>query len=593
MAVVRADPDPTRDGWLRAASLSRLRAEGQAVFTGGDRPVVLFHRDGEVFALDNRCPHMGFPLSRGTVEDGMVVCHWHHARFDLRSGCTFDLWADDAPAYETRVEGEDVYIRPLSRRDPEAYWRRRLREGMAQDVTLVMVKAVHALLGLGVPPRALAAEAGRYGAQQRDAFGPGLVILTAMANIADMVPNPVAALALAQGVTRAAGDAAGATPHRPRQPLEREDLRPATALRWMRRWVAARHRDGAERTLLTVLASGADRAALANTLFPAITDRVYADAGHALDFANKAFELAELVGGDEGARCVLPSVIPNVVNARGADESAAWRSPVDLIALADSAAAQLPDALRTGRGARWSGRVVDIADRVLADDPRTVVEVLLEALRSGCPPPEVAGAVAQASAVRIARFGPSNEFGDWDTALHTFTHNQAAHHVVARCGADVGPEVLRAVIHGALSVYQDRFLNVPPSRIPAPTDTADLPDSSEPLCALLLQTMNAQGNVDVAARIVARHHDLGLPPEPLLAALTESVVREDAAFHTFQALEAGLRLWRQWEGAPEGRVALIASARYAAAHAPTQRAFAQTVGIVERLQRGEVLHEEA
>ena len=33
---------------------------------------------------------MGFPLDRGSVEDGTLTCHWHHARFDLESGCTFD-----------------------------------------------------------------------------------------------------------------------------------------------------------------------------------------------------------------------------------------------------------------------------------------------------------------------------------------------------------------------------------------------------------------------------------------------------------------------------------------------------------------------
>jgi len=40
---------------------------------------------------------MGFPLDRGSVEDGILTCHWHHARFDFASGCTFDLWADDVP----------------------------------------------------------------------------------------------------------------------------------------------------------------------------------------------------------------------------------------------------------------------------------------------------------------------------------------------------------------------------------------------------------------------------------------------------------------------------------------------------------------
>ncbi len=52
-------------------------------------PVLICWHDGEVFALDNRCPHMGFPLSKGTLKDGVLTCHWHHAQFDLRSGCTF------------------------------------------------------------------------------------------------------------------------------------------------------------------------------------------------------------------------------------------------------------------------------------------------------------------------------------------------------------------------------------------------------------------------------------------------------------------------------------------------------------------------
>jgi nitrite reductase/ring-hydroxylating ferredoxin subunit len=58
------------------------------VLHGGHRPILVVYDRGRVFALDNRCPHMGFPLERGSVEDGILTCHWHHARFDLESGCT-------------------------------------------------------------------------------------------------------------------------------------------------------------------------------------------------------------------------------------------------------------------------------------------------------------------------------------------------------------------------------------------------------------------------------------------------------------------------------------------------------------------------
>jgi nitrite reductase/ring-hydroxylating ferredoxin subunit len=87
---------PTSD-FVRAGSLAELKARGRLVVHGRHSPILVICHGGRVFALDNRCPHMGFPLDRGSVEDGILTCHWHHARFDLASGCTFDLWADDVP----------------------------------------------------------------------------------------------------------------------------------------------------------------------------------------------------------------------------------------------------------------------------------------------------------------------------------------------------------------------------------------------------------------------------------------------------------------------------------------------------------------
>ena len=52
---------------------------------------------------DNRCPHMGFPLDRGTVKDCILTCQWHHARFDLASGGTSDPWADDVRAFPVTI----------------------------------------------------------------------------------------------------------------------------------------------------------------------------------------------------------------------------------------------------------------------------------------------------------------------------------------------------------------------------------------------------------------------------------------------------------------------------------------------------------
>src|SRR5580692_9985548 len=83
--------------FVRAGTLEELKSYGRLVVHGPHRPILVIEEGDRVYALDNRCPHMGFPLDRGSVEDGILTCHWHHARFDLASGCTFDLWADDVP----------------------------------------------------------------------------------------------------------------------------------------------------------------------------------------------------------------------------------------------------------------------------------------------------------------------------------------------------------------------------------------------------------------------------------------------------------------------------------------------------------------
>src|SRR5262249_1421343 len=57
-----------------AGSLEELETKGRLVVHGGHRPILVIYDRGRVFALDNRCPHMGFPLERGSVEDGILTC---------------------------------------------------------------------------------------------------------------------------------------------------------------------------------------------------------------------------------------------------------------------------------------------------------------------------------------------------------------------------------------------------------------------------------------------------------------------------------------------------------------------------------------
>jgi len=51
-----------------------------------ERGVALFNVDGELFALDNTCPHAGGPLGEGTLQGDLVRCPWHGWKFNVRTG---------------------------------------------------------------------------------------------------------------------------------------------------------------------------------------------------------------------------------------------------------------------------------------------------------------------------------------------------------------------------------------------------------------------------------------------------------------------------------------------------------------------------
>ena len=194
----------------------------------------------------------------------------------------------------------------------------------------------------------------------------------------------------------------------------------------------------------------------------------------------------------------------------------------------------------------------------------------------------------------MARFGNANEHADWETAHHVFTHVNALHQMLKRIGTANGHDAVRGVLHGAMALYLTRYLNVPPARIPGEhgEQLDDLPTDTETIRAALLDAFDRQRQVDVAARLVARHLALGHSPQSLIVTLARALLREDAGVHAYQILEAGVRQFAVWGNTDEGRHILFAVARYLAAHSPTERAALQTADIARRLMRGGELHQE-
>jgi nitrite reductase/ring-hydroxylating ferredoxin subunit len=84
-------------------SVRRFVVEGKEILVG--------KLAGKYYALDERCTHLGGPLSGGSLEGGVITRPWHHGQFDLATGEVRDPPpAEPSKSYELRVEGADILI---------------------------------------------------------------------------------------------------------------------------------------------------------------------------------------------------------------------------------------------------------------------------------------------------------------------------------------------------------------------------------------------------------------------------------------------------------------------------------------------------
>jgi len=579
-----------------AGSVEELEKTGYLTTKIGSQPVCVFWHEGRAYALDDRCPHLGFPLHRGTVESGLVTCHWHHARFDLCSGSTLDPFADDARPYDVEIQDGRVVVVSAGRPFDVDAALRRIDEGLEQGLTLVLAKSVLALVAEGVPPARVVLAGARFGCRFRgEGFGSGLTVLCAMANVLDHLDEEDRPLALVHGLSFLSDDTRGRAPWFPLTPLGREEIPVGRLPGWYRRFVDTRSGDAAERTLVTAVATGLGLGELCEMMGAAATDHVFLDEGHVLDFTNKAFELVDHVRplDAEASTWVLPTLAHETARAVRHEEESAWRHPHDLATLVARASERLESVASNGAWHIDGGPRADAFEaaggpsalgwEMLGEDPAGVVEAIFTAIERGASAEQLARAVAFAAALRVVRFHVQNDHGDWNVVHHGFTSANAVHQLVRRAPSSL---LVRGVLQVAMKVFLDRFLNVPAARLPHG-------DATPPDLGGLEECWDTEGGVDRAGSIVYGYLHHGGQRAQVVAVLGKALLREDAEFHWFQMYEASVRQAFAWpEGSEESALILVAAARFLAAHTPTRRELAQVLRIAARLRRGEALYAE-
>ena len=97
--------------WIRACTLAEIPRLGARVVKNPGGDIALFRNaEDEVFALADKCPHKGGPLSQGIVYGRKVACPLHNWNIHLEDGCAAAPDQGCARTYPVKIEHGGIYL---------------------------------------------------------------------------------------------------------------------------------------------------------------------------------------------------------------------------------------------------------------------------------------------------------------------------------------------------------------------------------------------------------------------------------------------------------------------------------------------------
>lgn len=521
-------------------SISDIRDGGRRVHRVEDS-TILFHRMGaEIFATEPRCPHMGYPLTKATMDEGILRCHWHHWRFDVASGGCFTPGGDDLKTWPVRVIDDQIWVARSPRaQDFDHDWNR-LEEGLRGQRLFLLSRATIHLLGAEIRPVDVVKRAVSYALQYPPSGIPaGLMVMSAMARMTDRLPdNPDKALALVHGLRHLAGDMVNRPPRQEIMPFIQ--LVETSRLReWFLTFLEEREALSAERVLRTFMGHGGRFEEALQWLVEGATHHVFLSTGHVLDALSQIAALGRYFE-EKG---VFDSTLQTnllVAGIRPITQGFRHEEDIDWMEFLPDLNSVRRELSNRGAGERQMVPVINVSD-LLTKAPRETLSHLLASYQTGTPVRELLHVVMQAALERLAQF-PTVNHDDWDTVHHGVTYGNGLDFLAEQLGA-TSPDTDRAlVMAGAylvVFVYMNRFLNVPRYQLPH-RKTIDDYRGKITLSDARIAAQN--GYIDETVEILSHWQSTHRDMDQVMALWISTVLNEDSGFHAMQALDAGIRL---------------------------------------------------
>ena len=425
----------------------------------GDHRLAVFRLDdGQLFAVDDACPHEGYPLSRGTVKDCVVTCPWHNFKFRLDDG--FCLKGDEAVATH-RVHERDgtisVEVIEPPREELIARFTASLHEGLYELRIGQIARDAVRLLRLGVEPTQLAALCAVHDARHAE-YGTShaTAVATDVCRYFERHQGTAAALPLMQAFELCAQTHVR-RPIRPLAPSCDPGEDPVLAGTQLLELLEEERLSEAESLLRGALALGWQREVFEPWFLRACSSH-WIGFGHGLIYVTKTFDLLGVAGWQHAAQ-LLPALLTSLGSMTREDQIPEWlwfHRRMDEVRPRFQEFSAMP---RQEKTEAPSGLLA-----LLLDGHREAAfESITEQLDAGVPVARIVDVLVVAASERILRFDeridadPTIQNG-WLAVTHCLTYAHAV-----RCALERLPEaeMLTLLYFGARIINATKSLDRP------------------------------------------------------------------------------------------------------------------------------------
>ena len=97
--------------WIDVGAVADIPRRGARCLKGAEKSIAIFRTsDDRIFALEDKCPHKGGPLSQGIVHDGCVTCPLHNWVISLETGEAQGADEGRTVVVPVRIEEGRIYL---------------------------------------------------------------------------------------------------------------------------------------------------------------------------------------------------------------------------------------------------------------------------------------------------------------------------------------------------------------------------------------------------------------------------------------------------------------------------------------------------